>query len=130
MAKKKEYKKSELCPLCGEYMDLICTGHRNMPFVDDVCYPKMCFTCYYVPKIEEQVYNKDGSIKDEIQYPFSHKHLHTPEELAMWGQADNLQQARKSVRAVKKAIKAAGLDGRKAGKPKKKPPSPDTQLPD
>ncbi len=127
MPKKQQHSKADLCPLCGEYMDLYCTGHRNTPFVDDQCYPKMCFVCYYVPKLEEQIYYKDGTIKEVIDYPFSHKHLHTPEEL-VGGPAETLQIARKSVRAVKAAIKAAGLDGRKKEKPKRKPQNPGVEL--
>jgi hypothetical protein len=118
-------KKSDCCPLCGDELDLYCTGHRNTPFVDDKCYPRLCFTCYYVPKTEKQTYTDDGSVAEDIELPFSHKHLHTAEELVD-GPAETLAQARRSVRAVRAAIKAAKLS-RKV-KPKKRPKDPGTQL--
>lgn len=118
-------KKSDCCPLCGDELDLYCTGHRNMPFVDDKCYPKLCFTCYWVPKTEEQIYNADDSIKETKQLPFSHKHLHTAQEL-VGGPADTLAQARRSVRAVRAAIKAANLSRKVTLK--KRPKDPGTQL--
>jgi hypothetical protein len=118
-------KKSDCCPLCGDELDLYCTGHRNLPFVDDKCYPRLCFTCYYVPKTQKQTYTDDGSVDEEVELPFSHKHLHTAEEL-VGGPAETLAQARRSVRAVRAAIKAAKLSRKVT--PKKRPQDPGTQL--
>lgn len=126
----KQHKKSECCPICGQYMDIYCTCHRNSPFVDDKCYPKICFVCYWVPKTIEQTYEADGSIKEEISLEYSHRNLHSPEELFHQGTAESLQEAKQCVRAVIAACKAAGLDGRKKGKAKKRPDDPETEIPD
>jgi hypothetical protein len=135
MAKKKRKKplviltvKTVACPLCGQQTDYYATAHRNKPFVDDRTYPKMCFTCYQVPKTQEQVYARDGSVTEIVQLPYSHKMLHTPEELVEIGSADSLEEAKKSVRAVKEAIKSAGLDGRSKGRSKKKPDDPECEF--
>lgn len=123
-----KHKKSDLCPICGQFMDLYCAAHRNKPFVDDQCYPKICFGCYWVPKTMEQIYNEDGSILEEKELEFSHRNLNTPEELFQQGTCESLKEARLCVRSVKAACKAAGLDGRKKGKPKKRPKDPETGL--
>mgnify|MGYP006908372956 CR=1 FL=1 len=110
MAKdKKNIPKSKLCPLCNNYMDIYCTGHKNVPFVDGKCYPKLCFVCYHVPKTEVQIYNEDGSVKEDRELPYTHKHLHTMAELVEFGMAQNAAEARDSVKAVRAAINAADI---------------------
>lgn len=109
-------------------MDIYCTAHRNNPFVDDRCYPRICFGCFWTPKTVEQIYDKDGFVLEERHLPFSHKNLHTPEELFKYGMCDTLEEAVKCVRGVKKACKDAGLDGRTKGKPKSKPQNPQVEL--
>lgn len=86
-------------------MDLKVISCRKVPFVDGKTYPKMCFTCWRVPKDEIQTYNEDDSIK-EVKGPFfDHKHLHTAKELHEDGMAETLKQARASVKAVREACK-------------------------
>ena len=89
------------CPVCNQKMDLIITSHKNKPFVDNKTYDKICFTCYNVPKIIEQKYYKDGSIKEEIQLEYAIDNLHSPQELLNQGSAENINQAKISVNAVK-----------------------------
>lgn len=127
--KKKIEEPKVACSLCGQQTDYYSTAHRNKPYVDDRCYPRLCFCCYWVPKEEEQIYDpKDGHIVEVIEYPYSHKHLHTPEELVATSIAEDLKQAKICVKAVKEAIKSAGLDGRSKGKPKKRPENPDYEF--
>lgn len=125
MAKKKPKPievKTVTCSVCGQQTDYYSTGHRSKPFVDDKNYNRVCFTCFWVPKDEEQLYNKDGTIQETIQLLYSHKHLNTAEELFQMSGGDiTLQYAKQCVRAVKEKIKEAGLDGRKKEKPKKRP---------
>lgn len=96
-------------------MDLCVTSHKNKPFIDNNTYPKMCFTCYSVPKILEQKYDEKGYIKEEIDLEYSHKNLNKPEELLVDGSAETIEQAKKSFRAVK------NLDIKKEIKNKIKP---------
>ena len=89
----------------------------------------MCFGCFNVPIEEIQHHNADGSLKSTEGPFWDHKHLHTADELVEQQSCDNLAEARKCLRGVKAAIKAAGLDGRKKPKAKKRP-AQQTDLPD
>jgi hypothetical protein len=100
-AEKKDKKKSDNCPICGQYMDLCVISHKNKPFVDNRLYPKICFTCYCVPKVSDQKYDENGYIKEEIDLEYSHKNLYKPEDLLLKGSAENIHQATKSYKAVK-----------------------------
>lgn len=113
----KKVKKGEVCPICDQIMDLCVTSHKNKPFIDNKCYPKICFTCYHVPKITEQKYDEKGYILEEVSLDYSIKNLHSPEELFNSGSADSLEYAKKSVRAIKK------LEIAKGGKEKKNRPN-------
>lgn len=95
----------EKCPLCGQKMDIYCTGNKNTPFVDGKTYPKLCFTCFHVPRTVRQ---KDGGI-EEINLGYSPKYLYTAQELVDLGPADTLLMAQKSVAAVRASIKANPL---------------------
>ena len=110
-------------------MDIHCTAHRNSPFVDDKCYPKLCFGCYWTPKTEDQIYTRTGEVEELRQLEFSHRNLMTAEELFNQGTCETLRDARRCIRAVKNACKEAGLDGRKKGKSKKRPKDPQMELP-
>ena len=101
-------------------MDLIITSCRNDPFVDDKFYDRMCFGCFHTPKGEIVTYTPAGEV-EETTPVWDHKHLYTAQELVDQGSCESLAEARKCVRSVKAAIKAAGLDGRKKSKPKKQP---------
>ena len=97
-------KKTELCPICKQSMDLCVISHKNKPFVDNNIYPKMCFTCFSTPKIFKQKYDKNGYIIEEIPLDYSHENLHSPEELFNEGSADTLLCANRCVRAIKELI--------------------------
>jgi hypothetical protein len=98
---------SDYCPICGEFMDVLCSGHRSKPFVDGRKYDAICFVCFNVPKTWYVKLGKaeDGS-EDVWEGPFfDWKHLNTAEELVSDGSTDDLKRARKSVKAVKAQIK-------------------------
>lgn len=97
-----------------------------MPFVDGKCYPKICFTCYHVPKTVEQIYNEDGTVKEDKELLFSHRNLHTIKEMIEYQMAETPQQARDSVRAVKASISEADMLDLRATK--KRPKDPETEI--
>lgn len=105
--------KNNACPVCGQKMDIYTAAHRNAPFVDNKTYPAMCFTCYFVPKTEDQLYAKDGSVAEEVDLPYSCHSLCTPKELYESGAAYSMKQAKTSVDAVSEACRGV--------KPPKKP---------
>jgi hypothetical protein len=110
--------KNELCPICSQEIDMCVTSHKNRPFIDNKLYSKMCFTCYSVPKIIDQKYDEKGYIIEEKQLEYSHKNLHNPEEIFTQGSADSLEQAKKSVRSVKKLIVQKETKQKEKSKPK------------
>lgn len=100
-------------------MDICTSAHKNVPFVDNRTYPTMCFTCYSVPKTQDQKYGKDGSVVEELDLEYSPKNLHTPKELYDSGAAETLKQAKLSVTAVEGLCKGV----RPPKKPLKRPPA-------
>lgn len=114
---KQKNKKSDYCPICEQRMDMCVTSHKNKPFVDNKFYPKMCFTCFSVPKILEQKYDDNGYIREESDLEYSQKNLHSAEDLFIRGSADSLEQAKKCVRSVKKLTVDKGNKSNKT-KPK------------
>ncbi|NBT57860.1 hypothetical protein EBT16_03650 [bacterium] len=105
------------CPICGQKMDIYTTAHKNQPFVDEKTYPALCFTCYFVPKTEDQKYGKDGTISESLELPYSHRNLHTAKEIYEMGASESLSQANKCVQAVTEACKGV----REGKKPKTRP---------
>ena len=105
------------CPLCEQKMDLYTKAHKNMPFVDNKFYDRLCFTCYSAPKILEQKYKEDGSIEEEIKLPYSSENLHTEEELFYMGASDTRKYAKKCL----EAIRASCSKLKKDKKPKNRP---------
>lgn len=98
-------------------MDIYTTAHKNHPFVNDKTYPALCFTCYFVPKIEDQKYRPDGSISENTDLPYSHRNLHTAKELHDMGASETLSQAKKCVLAVVEACRGV----REGKRPKTRP---------
>lgn len=105
------------CPICEQKMDVYTTTHKNVPFVNNKTYPMMCFTCYFVPKINEQKYGKDGSVTEERELEYSPANLQTPKELYDSGASETLKQAKLSVAAVEALCKGV----RPPKKPQKRP---------
>lgn len=92
--------KIKICSLCKQKTDIYTNAHKNTPFVDGKLYAEMCFTCYFVPKISEQKYKKDGSLLEESPLPYSCQNLQTPKELYEQGASDSLKYAKICVSAV------------------------------
>jgi hypothetical protein len=97
------------CPICGQEMDFCVISFRNHPFIDGKTYKRMCFACANVPEEFVQTYNADGSVADEEGPFFDCKHLRTPEDLFGIGSAGSLEEAKRSVRAVRRLLKEVGL---------------------
>lgn len=96
-------------------MDLYCTAHKAVPFVDGKCYPKICFGCFWVPKTEEQIYDDKGLLVETKNIKYSPKKLHTAEEIYNQGSCESMKEARACVKGVRAACKKPGklsLDGR------------------
>lgn len=93
----------KLCSICEQKTDIYTTVHKNHPYVNGKMYNIICFTCYFVPKIQEQKYDKNGLIVEEIDLPYCCDNLNTPAELCQQGSADSPKKAKISVDAVKKA---------------------------
>lgn len=98
-------------------MDLWTGAHKNSPFVDKKNYLAMCFTCFFVPKILEQRYSKDGGVEEEVHLPYSCESLCTPKELLDSGAADSSKQAKASVEGVKAACRGVRPDKKPAKRP-------------
>jgi hypothetical protein len=94
--------KPKNCRVCGQKMDIYTKVHKNSPFVDGKNYDEICFTCYFVPKVSEQIYNPDGTLLEERPLPYSCANLNAPEELFARGSSHSLKEARTCVEAVTK----------------------------
>lgn len=93
------------CQICGQKTDIYTSVHKKSPFVDGRNYETVCFTCFFVPKVSEQRYRKDGSLDEESEIPYSCASLISPRELHEQGGADSLRQAKACVEAVEKACR-------------------------
>jgi hypothetical protein len=90
-------KNPDNCPICGRFMDVICTGHNRKPFIDGRCYEAICQLCFETPclgRYESNVWKT---------YSLSDGELHTADELSAHG--FDKKEATISIKAVKKALK-------------------------
>lgn len=99
-------------------MDIYTNAHKSVPFVDGKLYSSLCFTCYFVPKIEDQKYDKSGSIVEEIQLPYCCDNICDPKELHEQGGAESIQRAKISINAVKESCKGSKRLKKQAFRPK------------
>lgn len=90
------------CSICLQKTDIYTNAHKHYQFIDGKNYSLVCFTCFFVPKILKQTYNEDGSLKNNEEIEYSHKNIHTAQELYSAGSADSLKYAKKCVDSVKK----------------------------
>lgn len=99
----KKFKKNKIdpCPICKQHMDLIVTSHKNKPYVDNVCYSKMCFVCFCAPKTTEQKYDNNGYIKEVVDLEYSIKNLKSAKELFEDQTAESLSEAKRSIECIK-----------------------------
>jgi hypothetical protein len=105
------------CELCNQKTDVYTEVHKKNPFVNGKNYSVVCFTCFFVPKILEQTYRKDGSLDTHTEVAYCCQNIHTPGELHYMGSSDTLKYARNCVEAVKNACRGV----RTPKKPNRRP---------
>jgi hypothetical protein len=88
------------CDVCGSLVDIYTNCHAKNKFIDYKFYEKVCFTCYHVPKIIYQKYDKEGLLVEQNELEYCCDNLNTPKELLLAGSADNLKEAKKSFESV------------------------------
>jgi hypothetical protein len=99
--KKISKKHPDCCPICGQYMTVVCSGYRYKPFIDGGCYEYICQVCYEVPCICR--FEDNAWMWFYYDY-YKDKELHTLEEMMEGGFTK--KEAAISIKAVKKAIKS------------------------
>jgi len=111
--KKRQRQKQDenYCPICGQYMEIRCIGHREKPFVDGFTYDAICFVCFSIPKCYEYKIGENGEEIWEGPF-FDPKHLYTPKELIEESICDDIKTAKQSHKSLLKKIKL----GKKKGK--------------
>lgn len=93
-------KKSDDCPICGEYIDIAVSGFRETPFINGKTYEYICFTCASTPKNTFVAILFDNDI---IEYNKNKGMLNNLEEMVADG--FNKKRAETSIKAIKKLIK-------------------------
>lgn len=97
MSKQKD---PNICPLCGEFIEVRCTGFAENPFIDSQTYSVICQYCFEVPKM----YEFSEEEKEFLYFKeFDPRRLHTVEEMASQGFDKKL--AAHSIKSVKSSIK-------------------------
>lgn len=117
MAKKSLHKK-HTCNICGTPTDIYTNVHSKNKFIDYKLYDKVCFTCYFVPKIIDQKYDKEGLVLEENELEYCCENLNTPKELMASGSAENLKEAKKSYESVVELCKKVKKNKTKINRPK------------
>lgn len=95
------------CHICGQHMDFCVTSFNHQPFIDGKRYKRICFTCAQVPQDYVQTYLNDNIVEQQGPF-FDWKHLCTPEELVKMGAAETLEEANRSVKAVRRKLRDIG----------------------
>jgi len=91
----------DICPICDQEMYAFATYYAEHPFIDGRKYPKICHTCFCVPKM----YHYNNINEKLIVYEsWSPTRLHTPESL-MEDAGFPKANCAKSIKAIKKSIK-------------------------
>lgn len=86
-----------LCPICGAWMDAICSGFRHSPWADGRTYEAICDCCRNVIKTGEYI---NG---EWVEYDFMEGKMHSLEKMLDDGWPKN--QAVQAIKGVKKALK-------------------------
>lgn len=117
MSKKKSCRK-KICDICGSLVDIYTSVHSKNKFIDYNFYEKVCFTCYFVPKIIDQKYNQEGLVLEENELEYCCENLNTPKELISAGNAESLKEAKRSHEAVVELCKKVKKNKSKISRPK------------
>jgi hypothetical protein len=110
--------KTVQCDICKQNTDIYTKIHKTVPFVDGRNYERVCFGCFNVPRTSEQTYSSDGSLRDHIEFDYSHHYLHSAKELTDEGCCDTLSESKTCVEAVIKLCKNRKKSTKLQGKPK------------
>jgi hypothetical protein len=94
------------CLLCGQPVDFQDTTYRHHLFIDGKRYDYLCFTCAHVP--EDYIQTTKDDVTQQTGPYFDHKHLRSVATLVDIGAAETPAEAKRSVQAVRQAIKKAG----------------------
>ncbi len=108
----------KLCSICGQKLDVYTSIHKAHPFIDGKFYPFVCFTCFFVPKIEDQKYNKLGDLSEIIELQYCCENINKPEDLYKQGAADSLKMAKICVESVKKICASKKINKKPIFRPK------------
>lgn len=111
------------CDICGSVLDIYTNCHAKNKFVDYNFYDKVCFICYFVPKIIDQKYDKEGQVDEDVELEYCCDNLNTPKELFYNGNAESLKEAKRSYESVLELCKKV-----KKNKTKIIRPPPDWKL--
>jgi hypothetical protein len=93
-------KKSDDCPICGEYINIAVSGFRETPFITGKTYEYICFTCACTPR---KAFTISLSVDDEIEYNKNKEILNNLEEMIADG--FDKKRAEISIKTIKKLIK-------------------------
>ncbi len=94
----------EVCELCKVDPECVVHTYSHTPFIDGRNYNLLCFCCASVPK----GYHYDAATEELTVFDdMDPDRLHTPTEMVEDGWSE--EEAKKSVRAVKRAIKKSKL---------------------
>jgi hypothetical protein len=85
------------CQICGQLLNVVCTGHQSLPYIDGRCYDHICQICYEFPCFWREI--KD----DWKHYTNSQQELYTVDEMVKDG--FDKKEVAISLKAIKKAIK-------------------------
>lgn len=95
MAKDKDH-----CPICKQFIAVLVSGFKEIPFIDGKTYEAICHCCSEVPKM----YDFDTATQKFIFYDkMEPSRLHTVEELVEDGW--NKKVAEISYKAIKNLVK-------------------------
>jgi len=109
----------KICQICNQKTDFYTNVHKKDPFINGKNYDFVCFTCFFVPKLIEQTYNKDLTLKEEIELEYSCENIKTAKDLYEQGSSDTLAYAKRSVEAVKSICKGVKKMKKPLSVPKK-----------
>lgn len=93
------------CSLCNQKTTIFTEAYKNLSFIDGEKYPKLCFSCFFIPKSFIQTYHENGLIKEENQISCSCSNLSTPKELLEQGSVDSLKEAKISYLKIKEVCR-------------------------
>lgn len=90
---------SDICPICGQYVEVVVSAYGHQDFIDGRRYDEICFVCASVPKMSEYHPEKGLVVYSE----FDIRRLNSVQDMVEDGWDRKRVEA--SIKAVKRAIK-------------------------